>query len=155
MPRTVIMMALCAWLTTACATNYYTAPTPAHQDTDIVVDRSYDLVWRDLIAFFADLNVPIRTIERASGIIATEYGLDGADYYLDCGRATFPAMLTRPPMNINVTARADGENRTIVHVNVFGRAELVLSTLTAPQEERCESTGAFERAIARAVHAQQ
>lgn len=120
---------------------------------EIVVDHAFDTVWADLITLFADLNIPIRTLEKDSGLIATEYQLvDHGGFYLDCGQRGLLQVMSNPSMNINVIARTDEIGRTTVRTNVFGTAVIAdTGWALGARTVKCVTTGAFEDVIARKV----
>jgi hypothetical protein len=75
-------------ITSACATkNIPPGPPTPHEATEILASRGR--TWDVVIEFFADGNIPIRTMDRASGFIATELlGVHSreATAWADCGR---------------------------------------------------------------------
>jgi len=73
-------------LLAACSTYKYPAP-PSPRDATIV-NASMGRTWDAVIDLFAARNIPIRTIDRVSGIITTEQltvGPEGREYG-DCGK---------------------------------------------------------------------
>jgi len=80
---------ICVLLLTGCA-NYYYPPRPIEPEItkSFEVDASFDRTWEALIETFAELQLPIKTIEKDSGIIATEwinYGRVGYGFWAKCG----------------------------------------------------------------------
>lgn len=55
----------------ACSVKYRT-PAPAPVRTPATVNASFDRTWEAVVSYFADRNISIRTIEKASGIIVAE-----------------------------------------------------------------------------------
>src|SRR2546429_5928198 len=66
----------------------YSPPTTtAAPRSAMAVNASFDRTWTAVIDVFADRNVPIRTLDRTSGFVATDelrVGSEGADW-ADCG----------------------------------------------------------------------
>src|SRR5215475_14034464 len=97
------VVALCA----ACVT--YTPPPPPTPREATQVNASLGQTWDAVIDEFADRNIPIRTIERASGLVATEQLTvpPSASGDADCGH--FDSYPTRRPTHAiyNVLVRGD------------------------------------------------
>lgn len=99
---------------TACSAG--TPPTmPAPRDA-AAVGAGFDETWNAVIDHFADDNIPIATIEKASGIVATarlRVGAQDAQRWANCG-----AMYDRTPyvadgVIYNVLVRGDGQASTV------------------------------------------
>lgn len=108
-PRLALAVALCA----GCLT--YTPPAPPTPSESTNVRASFGQTWDAVIDEFADRNIPIRTIERASGLVATEQLTvpDNAAGDADCGRVG-----TNPPRApthaiYNVLVRGDSVRSTV------------------------------------------
>ena len=100
-------------LLAACAT--YQPPAPAEPREATPVNASMGQTWDAVIDLFASRNIPIRTIERVSGIITTE-GLrvnpDDAVQWADCG--VMGHVQYRPNMAIyNVLVRGDSSSSSV------------------------------------------
>jgi hypothetical protein len=109
--RFVLTMAVPA--SVACVT--YQPPAPAAPREATQVAASFGQTWDAVIDEFADRNIPIRTIERASGLVATEQLTVSADESgdADCGHFD-----SRPPLEpthaiYNVLVRGDSVKSTI------------------------------------------
>jgi hypothetical protein len=108
-PWLALALALCA----ACL--QYTPPAPPPPSEATNVRASFGQTWDAVIDEFADRNIPIRTIERASGLVATEQltvPLSAAGD-ADCGRVgTYPP---RAPTHAiyNVLVRGDSVRSTV------------------------------------------
>jgi hypothetical protein len=106
---------LAAFLVLLPACYKYQPPPPAEPRNATPVNASMGETWDAVIDLFATRNIPIRTIERASGIIATE-GLrvepeDGAKW-ADCGQ--YGNSHYRPTTGIyNVLVRGDSTRSTV------------------------------------------
>jgi hypothetical protein len=103
------VVAICA----SCVT--YTPPPPPTPREATQVNASFGQTWDAVIDEFADRNIPIRTIERASGLVATEQLTvsDNTAGDADCGHfGTYPP---RPPTHAiyNVLVRGDSAKATV------------------------------------------
>ena len=68
-----------------------TPPEPAAPRSATVVSASQGKTWDAVIDVFAERNIPIRNMERVSGLIVTEdLGVNNSDgtTWADCGRVT-------------------------------------------------------------------
>jgi len=124
--------------------------TQTQFDNSVIVGKSEDQVWSDLIGFFTSRNIQIQTIERDSGVIYAE-------------RASFDDTLASCDMNsmlapgtslatLNVFVRPLSPTQTQVTVNTdfrktgrYGANEIPLN---------CYSTGLLEADILRAAGGQ-
>jgi hypothetical protein len=123
---------------------HLTAPAPAES----IVPVPFDAVWPRIVAFFANANVPIQTVEKASGLIASQrltLSPDQIGSWLHCEtldlqewmQATFTS-------TFNVFARPTGDS-TYVRVNVAITA--VVATDIGPLHLDCVSKGRFEQQL--------
>jgi hypothetical protein len=125
-----------------------TAPAP-----ESIVHVTFDVAWLRIIAFFANANVPIQTLEKASGLVASQQ-LTLAPYqqsaWVAC-RSSFGSVLTALASpgstytsNFNVFARPVGDS-TYVRVNFLVTA--FASTQHGPAPLNCASNGRFEQQL--------
>lgn len=120
-----------------------TAPRPATS-----VSASFGRSWDAVIDVFAEHNIPIRNMERASGLIVTDaMSVTKSDWeYADCG--TIIGMPRRPTtVSYNVLVRGDSMAST---VKVTPRWVQVLD---ATKSEACGSRGTWESAFESRVKA--
>ena len=117
------------------------APAPAREAT--VVAASFTATWDAAIDHFAEDNIPISTIERASGLIATSrlsVGLGTATMASDCGAVRILEQVehTRARFAVyNILVRGDERSSTV-------RVTVAWSNPDA--EFECVTTGAWEKA---------
>jgi len=83
------------------------------------IAASFARTWNAVIDVFADKNIPIRTIDRASGFIATDaLSAAGSDTtWADCGTGPLGGTLRPTLATYNVLVRSDSAAST-VHVTV-------------------------------------
>jgi hypothetical protein len=112
-----ILCALVLAFTSGCVT--FKPPRTVPPDrTPTPVDASFDRSWDAVIDVFAERNIPISTIDRSSGLIATtplSVGTDGL-VWADCG-TEMDAPLLPESGTYNVLVRGDSAAST-VRVNV-------------------------------------
>lgn len=148
----LLVLALAAIVVSACAT--YQPPTEFAGDREAIADRPFNAVWEDLVEWFANNNIPIRNLDKASGLIATEYRLGASGQYIHCGTLGTYDQLQRADLNVNVLVRPAEAGGTRVRANVFGTATIA-NQMIAPaiRNVDCTSTGSLERSILRTAGA--
>lgn len=122
----------------ACVQPPYHHPLPEPAN----IPASFDKTWAAVVDHFASGSIPIRTIEKASGLIVAEvlYVSDEMSRrYADCGSSAFgPMVASRATYNVRVTGDS---TVSLVRVN----------TVFANNVTQCVSTGAFERELMDAI----
>ncbi|MFV8249864.1 hypothetical protein ACES2I_12585 [Bdellovibrio bacteriovorus] len=109
---------------TSCASLKKAAPPPIEKK--ITVQAPFDKAWAGVIKFFSERGIPVKTIEKESGLIATEnmtintdsdlfvcdgFGMNGKS------ARSFPGTA-----NFNVFVTKIDEKTTSIQMNTFGRA---------------------------------
>ena len=130
-------------------------PLPSIQREGTAVAAPSARVWDAVIDQFAERNIPIRTMERVSGFIATEpLNVDLRDYqkeYYDCGSDMgVPKFANRAVYNAVV--RGDSTRATVrvtVKWSIVGGTASLLSGATASLD--CSTMGAWETEFEAAV----
>jgi len=144
-----ILSAPCALLLAGCSFGYKPPPAPAPREATRV-DASVGHTWDAVIDLFAARNIPIRTIERASGLIASDLlGVNEVDEkegnWGSCG--TVNGERIAPNYAIyNVLVRGDSATAT---VRTTVRWSHVLEKSPRPRE--CTSTYVWERDLEQGV----
>jgi uncharacterized lipoprotein len=67
-----------------------TAPAPRQIQNSFPLEKSFDTAWQAVIEVFGELTLPIMNMEKASGLITTDwiaFGLRTGTLYADCGKA--------------------------------------------------------------------
>jgi len=93
----------------------YQPPPPAEPRDATSVDASMGTTWDAVIDLFATRNIPIRTIERVSGIIAADQlSVDSANgvKWADCGRVGHRQIPPNTAIS-NVLVRGDSTSSTV------------------------------------------
>jgi len=131
---------LCTPLFLACGS--YTPPDPPAPRDATAVHASMGRSWDAVIELFAARTIPIRTIERASGLIVTEQlsvGPEGHDW-ADCGKDN--AIVLRPNFaTYNVLVRGDSQSSSVKAAVRWVR--------TDPKDRliECSTTHVWEQAL--------
>lgn len=110
--KTGVVAVLAVVVTAACSTGPSTVPTPQQA---VVVYASFDATWDAVIELFSQQNVPIKTIDRSSGLIATDDMVvsgDQARDWADCG-SNAGAKVTADHAVYNVLVRGDSTQCTV------------------------------------------
>ncbi|MBB3140219.1 hypothetical protein ACGTN6_00955 [Halomonas sp. THAF12] len=151
-----IILAAAASLTLAgCAGPSVMPPNTSTGNQTEAYSADFDSVWEGAVDWFAVNNIPIKNIEKDSGIIGSEYTL-GANYsQIDCGTVNPGAMhilLNQNVVaNINVLVRETSAGTT-VQPNVFGHGTAMLrdnwnGMPVQLRLDNCVSTGELERSL--------
>lgn len=132
------LLALC----TACYS--YRPPAPPVPSTEIQVRASFARTWDAVIDLFAEQNISIATIERASGIIVATPGYLGEPFekvvsYADCGSyAKIPYVASR--VGYNVRVKGDSSRSTL-------RVNAVFQSANARALDGCNTKNVWENKI--------
>jgi hypothetical protein len=133
-----LLLACALALTLGCAT----APKPRTIENAFHFDNSYDEIWTAVMESMADLNLPIQTLEKVSGLIATDWIGFGYDKEVcDCGGS-----------GIAIDHERRGKFNIFVKQGAAGGVEVKINTVFQVQRElmhefstvNCYSTGSLE-----------
>jgi hypothetical protein len=128
------------------------APAPRQIVKSFPIDKTFDQVWTAVIETLSDLSLPIMNMEKASGLITTDFisfqGQTNEDY-CDCGApgASFTEIDRRGKFNVFVKRISD--NSCEIKINsVFDRTSIYsLDKNSRPVTNPCVSTGKLEANI--------
>jgi hypothetical protein len=121
-----------------------TAPAPRQIQNSFPIDRPFDLVWQATIETFSDLNLPIMNMEKASGLITTDW-LSANATYCDCGSPGFTIATKEYRGRFNVYVKKISENSCEVKINCL--YEMIVNYSSGPLKYPCVSTGKLEALI--------
>lgn len=98
----------------------YQPPKAYTFDKSRAYAKDFDAVWASVVKWFATQGTPIKTMEKASGLIATEYNLRTSTdtSYCDCGTKDYTATIEQPKCNFNVLVERK-ESSVVVTVTTF------------------------------------
>ena len=123
-------------------------------DSEREFNAPLDIIWEGVIDFFTGYSIPIKTIEKDSGLIYAENqyspslamaSQDPSAFYgwADCGKIGLFAKPLGTSLSLNIFVRDhDQENQTTVSINVVFSG-IAPKGLSVP----CNSTGKLEEAI--------
>lgn len=117
------------------------APPAPHSAMDVAAPASK--TWDAVIDVFASKNIPIKTMDRSSGFIATEemqvpFTPRQESPYADCGKKMG---IAQPPTHANYNIRVKGDSsRSTVQVSVFWKDV----NPAAHSSDQCSSKGVWE-----------
>lgn len=131
---------------------------PSVQRSGTTVNASFGKSWNAVVDVLTERNIPIKTIDRTSGLIATDQlsvtrdmGVDDA---ADCGKDAVGVKAYPTNASYNVLVRGDSST-TVVRVTTrwvrIGKSRSFGSTDNVSEE--CGSTGAWETDVERRIKA--
>lgn len=133
----------------------YRPPKQYQFDKSRIINKTYEDTWTRVISWMAANNIPIRLIDKNSGIIESKDKIDMSFLLncMDCGTAGITENQTNYSGNFNIQVIKKSDNQTEVYFNAFFRAvlERVVSSdpnsppLTYFNPILCASTGVLER----------
>lgn len=127
---------------------------PAAPRTGTPTTASFDKAWKAAIDIFSERNIPIKTLDRSSGLIVAENQTvpATADGLADCGKVLGTAL--RPTAAAwNILIRGDSA-RANVKANVrFMRTGTARGLSTQTVTEDCASYGVWESSLESEVKA--
>jgi hypothetical protein len=144
--KLLVSPAACLLLAGCSSPAYQPPPRPAPRDATHV-GASTGQAWDAVIDVFAARNIPIRTVERASGLIVTDalrVGEEGSAY-ASCGNLG-GKVLAPDRATYNILIRGDSTEATVRTTVLWSRSE-------QPGSIECASTYIWERALETEVKA--
>lgn len=155
MKRTVLAAVAAAITLSACSV--YKPPKTYEFDKTLEFAMPFDQVWSAVVTWFAENSIPIKNIEKASGLVTTEYTLTSRTAgFADCGKEGFGQTMKTPTGTFNVLVMKIDEGRTKVTVNVDFRVASHTTSLAGSEYDtdeviECVSTGKLEQEIFGAI----
>jgi hypothetical protein len=139
------------------------APAAAPIQKEVLVDAPFENVWQHAVEWFAKNDMPIKNLDKASGLIATDHemSIDKASRFMSCGTSGPNAegkteqIAHRGNFNLVLREQPDGKVKASVHA-FFGCTEnvykyvAILSTdmqLASSTRKDCSSTGLIEQML--------
>lgn len=108
----------------------------------------FDVVWQNLVEVLAEVNMPLKSVTKDSGLIVAER-LTFDDRFADCGsRALFPLHGRR--VDLNVFVGRDGPDKVTVRVNA-GFTEIRGGPWGRIDRVQCVSRGLVEQVMLEAA----
>jgi hypothetical protein len=108
----------------------------------------YDATWRALVRAFQAENVPLRTVAKDSGVIASDDFVSPIGVYADCGRLGEVAIEGEALVAFTVFVQPTADNATDIQINAKMRTQAYRrgssGRLRSDEIYQCVSTGRFE-----------
>jgi hypothetical protein len=126
-----LSLMLLASILVSCATEWkWRAEKPDISNYQtIVVNKDYDTTWRRLIQGLAQYNIPLKSIEKDSGLITSEDMFDVDSSWFATVHMDWSNVHRVRPMKyrgtLRLTLQEIGSNSTQVNVNFFGEFESI------------------------------
>ncbi|MBA4312670.1 MAG: hypothetical protein C0417_08570 [Chlorobiaceae bacterium] len=139
----------------SCGHSYFPASVREIDNTK-TFQMSYEQTWMKIIDWFALHNTPIKTIDKASGLIASDYELGSTSKYCDCGRVNSDFFLRLSieeySGNINILVRKLSDDTTRVTISTFFSAVKKIydnmdHRYLRDEKIKCYSSGLLEQDI--------
>ena len=109
---------------------------------------SYDATWRALVRALQAENVPLRTVAKDSGVIASDDFVSPIGVYADCGRFGDERIEGEALVAFTVFVQPGGDSATDIQINAKMRTQAYRrgssGKLKSDQVDQCVSTGRFE-----------
>lgn len=120
------------------------------------INKSYNDTWQKVINYFASANLPIKVLDKSSGLISTEINASVNDVgpWMDCGvpaKGMLEYQFENPTLTFNIVVQSLNSRKTNVTVNTFYKIWYVSYNYNnyqwvkvGQQQITCNSTGRFE-----------
>jgi hypothetical protein len=150
-----IIFSICLLLLVSCTT-YHIPPKAYNFEKSKVFNKSYDEVWGKIIKWFTVKGTPIKTIDKASGIIGGDFNLNASSSieYFDCGEAGGRGadISNDYSGNFNIIVEKFDENKVEVTVSAFFSGIMEETNPNNKYQKLttkidCSSTGKLEKDI--------
>jgi hypothetical protein len=109
---------------------------------------SYDATWRALVRALQAENVPLRTVAKDSGVIASDDFVSPIGVYADCGRLGDEPIEGEALVAFTVFVQPSGDSATDIQINHKMRTQAFRrgssGKLKSDPVYQCVSTGRFE-----------
>lgn len=121
-------------------------PVARQIQSSFPVDQSFDKAWEAVIETFAELNLPIMNMEKASGFITTDW-LDPDRSFYDCGTPPFTTANRETRGKFNVFVKKVSDALCEMKVNCIFELTIFYTGAGGAKKYPCVSTGKLEKEI--------
>lgn len=102
----------------------YKPPKKYDFEKERIYNVDYDTMWQRVVNMTSDMNMPIKNIDKNSGLIASDYNLSTSTMsnIMDCGTPAESLDIYKfedPRANLNIVVSKVSGNKTKVKVNLF------------------------------------
>lgn len=129
----------------ALLTGCSTAPELVAFDNSRTYGKSREDVWLQLMAFFKSSSIPVKTSNKANGIVVAMRNLKRASIYADCGTSDV-ASVGDGTLTVKISLKSLGAQKTRATVDVTFTAYRHFVGLTKTRI-KCFSNGTLETEI--------
>lgn len=123
------------------------APVARQIQNSFPVDKPFDAAWTAVIETFAELNLPILNMEKASGLITTDWISLNDPQMSDCGKVGALNTEHGRRVRFNVFVKKTSEVASEMKVNAMFEGLVKYYGSEGISTISCVSTGKFERQI--------
>ena len=171
--KIIVLLGIIMIFVAGCVSTKYLPPVQSNIQNEKIYDVSYDKLWAASVKVFADNLWDIRTIEKASGIIAGERVYDFG-LKMDCGsyEITYPGNsgaegkkeivkgLNETILKYNFYVKNISENQSSLKINLTGTGHQLIylppPMLFAPPTQsikyyNCVSNGVLEKSTFKSI----
>jgi hypothetical protein len=155
-PHSILCIFVAVLVFSSCIGSYQ-APKTYDVQKERTYAQPYDSIWQHAVDWFALHNTPIKTMDKSSGLIASDYNLKIGTYqsYCDCGvggSGLVSKRIDSPLGNLNLLVKRVDESHTTVTISTFFKAVLLTvnnysGEIKESQAIDCNSTGQLEKEI--------
>lgn len=122
------------------------APVARQIQSSFPVDQPFEKVWTAVIETFAELNLPILNMEKASGFITTDWLNPDSSFY-DCGTPPFSTARRGTLGKFNVFVKKISDSSCEMKVNCLFDLTIFYTGPGGAKKYSCVSTGKLEKQI--------
>ena len=135
---------------TSCAT--YKPAQKKEIQNKFEITKSYDETWSSVVKFFASKNIPIKVIDKSSGLIATDpmmYDTIREKNYFECDKFFSVGIEVPYPGKaiFNVFVEKTKTDATLITVNLTPTYVVPANQFGTGGERPCFSTGQYEKEL--------
>jgi hypothetical protein len=131
-----------------------TAPTPRQIQNSFPIEKPFDSTWQAVIEVFAELSLPIMNMEKASGLITTDWisfrGQKNTDY-ADCGKGGLMDVEKDRLGKFNVYVKKISESSCEIKINSLFEKHYVIYDNPSINKSSCVSSGKLEAQIFKSI----
>jgi len=125
------------------------APVSHQVQNSFPIQKPFESVWTAIIETFAELNLPIMNMDKASGLITTDW-MSADKTFCDCGSPGFTTAERETRGKFNVFLKKVSDDSCEMKINCNFKM-IVFYTVSNPKKYRCVSTGKVEGSIYKSV----
>lgn len=126
----------------------YQPPKEYKFDKTRTYNQKYDDIWDKTVKYCTDNNIPLKSMDKNSGLIVSEYNLnDRLKGCYDCGELASLQDFEDFSAVFNIVIKKENDMKTTVIITVYYKTELVVQSFSYKKLINCNSTGKLEKEI--------